>query len=86
MRKLSLNQKFDGAFCMGNSFGYFDRSGTMEFFKALGNSLKPGAKFVLDSGMVAECFLVNGGEREWVQIERYVYVDRKQLQLSFQLR
>ena len=68
MRKLAFNKNFDGAFCMGNSFGYFDRAGTMEFFNAVSNSLKPGAQFVLDSGMVAECFLVNGGEREWLQV------------------
>ncbi|MDR3613339.1 MAG: class I SAM-dependent methyltransferase [Candidatus Obscuribacterales bacterium] len=68
MRTISFAQKFDGAFCMGNSFGYFDRQGTSQLFTAIGNSLKSGAKFVLDSAMVAESFLVNGGEREWVKV------------------
>jgi SAM-dependent methyltransferase len=76
MRKLSFKKKFDGAFCMGNSFGYFDRAGTIEFFQAVSNSLKSGAKFVVDSAMAAECFLVNGGEREWVQIgEMYMLIE-----------
>lgn len=68
MRKIAFKSRFDGAFCMGNSFGYFDRAGTSEFFKAVSGSLKSGAKFVIDSAMIAECFLVNGGEREWVQV------------------
>lgn len=68
MRRLNFREEFAGAYCMGNSFGYFDRSGTVEFLGAVAASLKSGAKFVLDSAMVAECFLVNGGEREWVQL------------------
>ncbi len=68
MRKISFKKRFDGAFCMGNSFGYFDRAGTNEFFKTVSGSLKSGAKFAIDSAMIAECFLVNGGQREWVQV------------------
>lgn len=60
--------QFAGAFCMGNSFGYFDHDGTERFFKVVSESLEPGARFVLDSAMVAESFLVNGGEREWVEV------------------
>jgi len=68
MRTLSLAQKFDGAFCMGNSFGYFDRVGTSQSLTAVSDNLKSGAKFVLDSAMIAESFFVNGGEREWVKV------------------
>lgn len=68
MRRLSFKEKFDGAFCMGNSFGYFDYAGSLEFIQSLSKNLKPGAKFVLDSVMAAESFMVNAGEREWVQV------------------
>jgi len=68
MRTMAFAQKFDGAFCMGNSFGYFDRDDTSQSLTAISNSLKPGAKFVLDSVMIAESFLVNGAEREWVKV------------------
>lgn len=68
MRVMSFAQKFDGAFCMGNSFGYFDREGTRQSLTAIGNSLKSRAKLVLDSVMIAESFLVNGGEREWLKV------------------
>lgn len=68
MRALSFKQKFDGAFCFGNSFGYFNREGTENMFESLGACLIPGSKFVLESIMFAETFLVNGAEREWVRV------------------
>jgi SAM-dependent methyltransferase len=67
MRLLNYQNKFDGAFCMGNSFGFFDRAGTKEFISAVGTALKSGARFVLDSLMAAESFLVNGAEHEWLR-------------------
>lgn len=60
--------EFAGAFCMGNSLGYFNRIGTTQFFKEVAACLKSGARFIIDSSMVAECFLINGGQREWVQV------------------
>jgi SAM-dependent methyltransferase len=69
MQAMSHGQKSDGAFCMGNSFGYFDREGTTQFLKSVSDHLNVGARFVIDSAMVAECFLVNGGEREWIKVD-----------------
>ncbi|MBS1993241.1 MAG: class I SAM-dependent methyltransferase [Cyanobacteria bacterium SZAS LIN-3] len=78
VRKFTSTKKFDGAFCMGNSFGYFDRAGTVEFFHAVSKCLKKGARFVIDSAMAAECFLVNGGEREWVQLgDMFMLIENK---------
>jgi SAM-dependent methyltransferase len=78
MRKLALPQEFDGAFCMGNSFGYFDRSGTNQFLQAISKSLKSKARFVIDSAMIAECFLVNGGEKEWLQLgDMYMLIENQ---------
>lgn len=68
MRTIPFKKKFDGVFCFGNSFGYFDREGTMQTFESLGASLKVGAKLVLESSMLAETFLVNGAEREWLRV------------------
>ncbi len=78
MRELTYENEFDGAFCMGNSFGYFDRTGTNTFLKTVSNCLKPGARFVIESAMIAECFLVNGGEREWLQRgDMYMLIENK---------
>jgi hypothetical protein len=57
MRDLPWESEFDGAFCFGNSFGYFDDEGNSEFLKALARTLKAGARFVLDAPAIAECLL-----------------------------
>jgi SAM-dependent methyltransferase len=68
MRKFSERKKYDGVICMGNSFGYFNRADSLEFFVNVNKNLKAGGRFVIDTQTVAECFLVNGGEREWVRV------------------
>ena len=55
--KLDINGKYDGAYCMGNSFGYFDFDDMNRFVKKVTDSLKPGARFIINSGMVAESIL-----------------------------
>ena len=57
MRDLPWESSFDAAFCFGNSFGYLDRDGTRAFVHALARALKPGARFAMDTGMVAETIL-----------------------------
>jgi SAM-dependent methyltransferase len=57
MRNLPWTGKFDGAFCFGNSFGYLDDQGNADFLKAVANALRPDAKFIIDSGAIAECLL-----------------------------
>jgi SAM-dependent methyltransferase len=78
MRQLLGLGEFDGAYCMGNSFGYFDRTGTKRFLSSLAGCLKSKARFVLDSSMIAEAFLVNGAEREWLQLgDMYMLVENQ---------
>ena len=55
----AINGSFDGAYCMGNSFGYVDYTGMDLFVKKVAAALKPGARFVINSGMVAESRLPN---------------------------
>lgn len=45
---------FDGAWCMGNSFGYLDPIDTRRFLEGVAASLRPGGRFVLDAATVAE--------------------------------
>lgn len=56
---------FDGAYCFGNSFGYLDREGAARFVAAVSRSLKPGARFVIDTGMAAESILPTLLARRW---------------------
>lgn len=54
MRHLHWKAEFDGAFCFGNSFGYFTDQGNVAFLASLSRALKPGARFVLDASGVVE--------------------------------
>ncbi|NOS99234.1 MAG: class I SAM-dependent methyltransferase [Phycisphaerales bacterium] len=68
MRDLPWANEFDGAYCFGNSFGYLDRAGNAAFVEAVGRTLKPGARFVIDTGLAAESVLPHLREREWYEI------------------
>jgi len=78
MRDLPWQSEFDGGFCFGNSFGYLDPEGNRAFVHAVSRALKPGARFVMDSGMVAESVLPNLREREWMQIEDILFLEENQ--------
>lgn len=65
MRDLPWTARFDGAFCAGNSFGYLDDEGDAEFLRAVRRTLKPGARFVLETPMVLENVLGHIQERPW---------------------
>ena len=68
MRDLPWPETFDGAYCFGNSFGYLDDDGNAAFLKAVARAIKPGARFVLDTGYVAESLLPVLQERAWYPI------------------
>ncbi|HOO96443.1 MAG TPA: class I SAM-dependent methyltransferase [Caldisericia bacterium] len=49
MRDLPWKSRFDGAFCFGGSFGFFDDKGNTDFLKSLHKCLKPQAKIIIDT-------------------------------------
>lgn len=59
MRDLGGLGPFDGAYCLGNAFGYFETAECRRFLAAVAATLEPGAGFLLHSGMVAESLLPN---------------------------
>lgn len=67
MRDLPWGARFDGAFCVGNSFGYLDDDGNAAFLRAVASALKPGAPFVLETPMVLESLLRTIKDRFWVK-------------------
>jgi SAM-dependent methyltransferase len=75
MRKLDRKADFDGAFSMGNSFGYLEHADTERFLAALSRALKPGARFVLNTGSVAECLLPRFKEHEVHQIDDIKFIE-----------
>jgi 2-polyprenyl-3-methyl-5-hydroxy-6-metoxy-1,4-benzoquinol methylase len=68
MRDLPWRARFDGAFCVGNSFGYLDDDGNVAFVEAVAAALKPGARFVLETPMVLENLLPHLDDRPWWKV------------------
>ena len=56
---MQLNEKFSGAVCLGNSFGYFNIDKMKLFVEKVSSSLETGSKFIINSGMIAESILPN---------------------------
>jgi SAM-dependent methyltransferase len=78
MRDLPWPGRFDGAYCLGNSFAYLDDSGNADFLKAVARTLRPGARFVLETGYVAEILFPSLQLRAWYPSgEMYVLADRR---------
>ena len=60
---------FDGAYCWGNSFGYFPHAEMSRFSEQLARRLAPGATFVLDTATCAETLLVELERRSWQRLD-----------------
>ena len=54
-----INGNFSAAVCLGNSFGYFNLERMKIFVGKVASALKPGSRFIINSGMIAESILPN---------------------------
>ena len=78
MRDLPWPARFDGAFCVGNSFGYLDDEGNAGFLRAVRAALKPGGRFILETPMVVENLLHHLQSRPWWKAgEVYLLVENQ---------
>ena len=59
---------YDGAFCAGNSFGFLEYEDMKKFLAGVARALKPGARFILGTGMAAESILPDFEEQTCHQI------------------
>src|SRR5258708_1358424 len=48
---------YDGAYCFGNSFGFLEYADMESFLSGVARALKPGARFIVETGMAAESVL-----------------------------
>ena len=74
MRDLPWAGTFDGAFCFGNSFGYLTDDGNRSFLTAVASALKPGGKFAIQTGIIAESILPVFQERRWYQVADILFL------------
>jgi len=73
MQTVDWQDKFDGAYCYWGSFGYFDDEGNTDFLRAVYRSLKPGARFLIDTHTVETLLPKLGHTRSWKRVgETYV--------------
>ncbi len=82
MRNLPWPSEFDGAFCFGNSFGYLEHAGTAQFLSALSRTLKPGGRFVLETGIAAESILPKLQERGWVKLDDIFFLSARRYEAA----
>jgi SAM-dependent methyltransferase len=68
MRSLPWISEFDGAFCWGNSFGYLAPEEAHRFLERVARCLKQGARFIVDTGMVAESLLPSFTRNRWFRL------------------
>jgi len=59
---LAATEDFDGAWCMGNSFGYLDDTDSRAFLAGVAARVRSGGRFVLDAATAAEALLPNAGK------------------------
>lgn len=57
MSKIEGEAIYDGAYCFGNSFGFLEYAGMESFLSGVARASKPGARFVIETGMAAESIL-----------------------------
>ena len=68
---MSGTEGFDGAWCMGNSFGYLRHHDTMAFVAGLADRVRPGGRFVLDAATAAETVLAHAGDGDRHEVDRH---------------
>ena len=54
MRNIEGEAIYDGGYCFGNSFGFLEYADMERFLSGVARALKPGARFVIETGMAAE--------------------------------
>jgi ubiquinone/menaquinone biosynthesis C-methylase UbiE len=57
MRNIEGEANYDGAYCFGNSFGFLEYAHMESFLSGMARALKPGARFVIETGMAAESII-----------------------------
>jgi SAM-dependent methyltransferase len=69
MRNIEGHAIYDGAYCFGNSFGFLAYADMEKFLNGVARALKPGGRFIIETGMAAESAIPKFEELASHQIE-----------------
>ena len=94
MRQPPPDAPYDAAFCFGNSFGYLTRSDMTRFVRNMFKAVRPGARWVIDTGTAAESLLphltegrtLEAGGVSYSVLNHYDAVERRLLQTCSLIR
>ena len=78
MRNIAGEAIYDGAYCFGNSFGFLAYADMESFLGGVARALKPGARFVIETGMAAESALTKFETEASHQIEDILLTIKEQ--------
>jgi SAM-dependent methyltransferase len=74
MTALDAVSAYDAAYCWGNSFGYISDAESRDFLARVQRALRPGARFVLETGAVAENMLAKFQPRTELDTNGYRFL------------
>ena len=78
MRRIEGEAIYDGAYCFGNSFGFLEYSDMESFLGGVARALKPGARFIIETGMAAESIITKFEAEASHQIEDILLTIKEQ--------
>ncbi|MFL5441288.1 MAG: methyltransferase domain-containing protein [Myxococcales bacterium] len=64
---------YDGAYCLGNSFGYLSHEDTRRFVRNVLHAVRPGGRWIIDTGTTAESLLAHLPEDRRLEAGGIVY-------------
>lgn len=90
MLELDMEEEFDGAICLGNSFGLLQYHEIDCFLDGVFRALKPGGRLIMDTLMCAESLLPDLRDRFWLEaggvhclLENEYIVERSMLATTY---
>jgi SAM-dependent methyltransferase len=78
MRNIEGEAIYEGAYCFGNSFGFLEYAHMESFLSGMARALKPGARFVIETGMAAESIITKFEAQTSHQIEDILLTIKEQ--------
>jgi SAM-dependent methyltransferase len=69
MSGFALACQVEGAFCFGNSFGYMSHADNLRFLAGVSDCLRPGGRFVMETGIIAESLLPSLPSSRWHRVK-----------------